>query len=88
MKTTVELPDELLRRVKIRAVVENKKLKDMLAELLRRGLDSRADTAPEAPRRVSLPIVHCAREAGPDNELTPERVASVLLGDDVESLSS
>jgi len=38
MKTTVELPDELMRRVKIRAVAKNQKLKDAFAEIIQRGL--------------------------------------------------
>lgn len=37
MKTTLDLPDELMREVKIRAVHEHKKLKDAVAELLRQG---------------------------------------------------
>lgn len=31
MKTTLELPDEMMREVKIRAVHEHKKLKDIIA---------------------------------------------------------
>jgi plasmid stability protein len=38
MKTTLDLPDDLMRAVKIRAVHEHKKLKDTIAELLRKGL--------------------------------------------------
>lgn len=38
MKTTLELPDQLLKRVKIRAVHERKKLKDVIAELIERGM--------------------------------------------------
>jgi plasmid stability protein len=38
MKTTVELPDELMRRVKIRAVENDQKLKDAFVEIIQRGL--------------------------------------------------
>ncbi len=38
MKTTIELPDDLMRRVKLRALREHKKLKQSVAELLERGL--------------------------------------------------
>ena len=38
MKTTVELPDDLLRRIKIRAVHEKRKLKDTMAFLLEQGM--------------------------------------------------
>ena len=38
MKTTLELPDELMREVKIRAATEGRKLKDVVADALRTGL--------------------------------------------------
>ena len=38
MKTTLDLPDDLMRAVKIRAVHEGKKLKDAVTELIQRGL--------------------------------------------------
>ena len=38
MKTTLDLPDDLMREVKIRAVHEHKKLKDTIAELIRKGM--------------------------------------------------
>jgi hypothetical protein len=38
MKTTLELPDDLVKEVKLRAVYEGKKLKEAVAELLRKGL--------------------------------------------------
>jgi hypothetical protein len=38
MKTTLDLPDDLVKEVKLRAVHEGKKLKDAVAELLRKGL--------------------------------------------------
>jgi hypothetical protein len=38
MKTTLELPDDLVKEIKLRAVHEGVKLKDAVADLLRRGL--------------------------------------------------
>lgn len=38
MKTTLELPDELMRSLKIRAAQTDRKLKDLVADLIRRGL--------------------------------------------------
>lgn len=40
MKTTLELPDELMRRIKIRAAASDRKLKDTVEELIRRGLEA------------------------------------------------
>jgi hypothetical protein len=78
MKTTLDLPDDLMRAVKIRAVEENRKLKDMIADLLRRGL-AQQPGMPLARQRVRLPLVQCAHEARPGEEMTPERVAELLL---------
>jgi hypothetical protein len=47
MKTTFDLPPELVRKVKLRAVNEGRKLKDVAAELLQWGL--------EQPAPASLP---------------------------------
>jgi hypothetical protein len=38
MKTTLDLPDDLIKDVKRLAVNEGKKLKDAMADLLRKGL--------------------------------------------------
>jgi plasmid stability protein len=84
MKTTLDLPDDLMRAVRLRAVEENRELKDMIADLLRRGLAQETDP-PAARKRVSLPIVKCAHEARPGEEMTPERVSAVLLEEEAEA---
>jgi len=84
MRTTLDLPDDLMREVKIRAVKENRKLKEAIADLLRRGLSQRR-SEPRVRRRVTLPIVECSHEAGPGEEMTPERVASILLEEESEA---
>jgi plasmid stability protein len=38
MKITLDLPDELIREVKVRAVVQRRTVKDLVAECLRQGL--------------------------------------------------
>jgi hypothetical protein len=56
MKTTLEIPDELMRRVKMRAVQRNQKLKDTVAALLEAGIVATSDDAPLAhlPKPVRL----------------------------------
>ena len=54
MKTTLELPDDLLRRVKLRAVHRNRRLKDEIAQLLEAGLAGAP--AREAPRKAPKPV--------------------------------
>lgn len=41
MKTTVELPDQLMTEVKVLAAREQRKLGELMAELVRAGLESR-----------------------------------------------
>jgi hypothetical protein len=54
MKTTLELPDDLMRRIKLRAVHRNRKLKDEIALLLEAGL---AEAPPaEAPAKAPKPV--------------------------------
>jgi hypothetical protein len=60
MKTTLELPDGLMRRVKLRAVHRNQKLKDAIAQLLELGMAAspKADKPPRAPKPVRLKGLH------------------------------
>lgn len=54
MKTTLELPDALLQRIKLRAVHRRRKLKDEIAALLEAGLAHAP--ASEAPRKPPKPV--------------------------------
>ena len=56
MKTTLEIPDDLMRRAKMRAAERNQKLKDTIAQLLEAGFASVADdpVPDEAPKPVRL----------------------------------
>lgn len=94
MKTTLDLPDALVKQVKIRAVREGRKLKDAVADLLRKGLAQSRTSPPKpsatkSPRittdaETGLPLIVCEQAAAPDEEMTPERVADILLAQDVE----
>jgi retron-type reverse transcriptase len=54
MKTTLDLPDQLMREVKIRAVHEHKKLKDIIAELIRKGIAASKTRRQKIPKPVKL----------------------------------
>ena len=67
MKTTLDLPDDLMREVKIRAVHEQKKLKDAIAEFIRKGMAAGTRKRQKAPKPVKLrggPITTEEIEAG------------------------
>jgi hypothetical protein len=96
MKTTVDLPDNLLRQIKLRAVKNGQKLKDIFVELLRKGL-----TAPAAPHEhpkralikthpvTGFPFVECPTDAPARHMTTAQLVAleyQTLLEEDLERL--
>ncbi len=59
MRTTFDLPDELMRHLKARAALEGRSLRDLVLELVERGLK----TPPLAPASspVGLPTVRLGR---------------------------
>jgi plasmid stability protein len=61
MKTTVDLPDRLVKAVKLRAVHDGRKLKDTVAELLRIGL-ARASVASTTKVRADAAMMQRRRE--------------------------
>jgi hypothetical protein len=86
MKTTLDIPDDLMRAVKIRAVEEDRKLKDMVADLLRKGLAQPECETPQIRHRVKLPLIRTSHPAKPGEELTPERISEILLEQEASDL--
>ncbi len=85
MKTTLDLPDELMRAAKIRAAKEGRRLKDVVADLLSRGLAEQPKSVGRMQRKVRLPLVECAHDARHGQEMTPNRVADVLAQEDAKA---
>ena len=71
MKTTFDLPDDLVREVKLRAVVQGRTLKDLVAEFLRQGLGMAPPKRLEKPPagslveigQTGLPLIRCRPDA-------------------------
>ncbi len=71
MKTTLDLPDDLLQRLKIRAVRERRPLKRLVAELLAQALERPLAPPPESgalPDGIELnekgcPVIRCGPNA-------------------------
>ena len=91
MKTTLDLPNDLVREIKLRAVDEGKELKDVVADLIRRGL-SRDDVARAmSPRKghIDLPLFPTAADAPASHMTIGEIIVAEqqsLLGEDLERL--
>lgn len=65
MKTTLDLPDELMRGMKIRAATQGRKLKDVVADAIRESLGAKPNADAEAPPLVishnasGFPYIQC-----------------------------
>ncbi len=91
METTIDLPESLVSRVKLRALKEGRELKDAMTDLLRIGLAASGDETELLARptvktntNTGLPYVDCPYGASPSDEMTPDRVAEVLLEQEVD----
>ena len=71
MKTTFDLPDELVREMKLRAVMQGRTLRDLGADFIRQGLGLAAPRPAQAPPSASivqlspggLPVIRCRADA-------------------------
>jgi hypothetical protein len=75
--------------LKLRAAYEGRKLKEVAAEVLRAGLAESPPPALATPtigkdEKTGLPVVLGGRPARPDQELTPERIAEILIEQEAE----
>ena len=71
MKTTLDLPDELIREAKLRAVIQGRTLRDLVTDLLRQDLGlsvATSDPLPPGDGMVArgaggLPVIRCRADA-------------------------
>lgn len=77
MKTTLDLPENLVREMKMKAAREGRKLREVAAEVVQRGLLGSSANQVSKENRVLFPLVEC-QSANPDEELSPSRVAEIL----------
>lgn len=81
MKTTIELPDELYRKVKMASARRGLTLKELLTEAIHAMLKTTSRT--NRTRRLSygeMPLLKGTRKAPAGKELTPQRVHEILYG--------
>ncbi len=71
MKTTIELPDDLLKEAKLRAIMQGSTLKDLIADFIRQGLgltpgkplDALQTSGMVQTGAGGLPVVRCQANA-------------------------
>jgi hypothetical protein len=89
MRTTIDIPADLLRQVKAQAALRGVRLKDYVADALRAAVHR---TPPAAPRDRDSIEAQLSRfplirgEAGPGlRDLTPEKLHLLLEEEDVDA---
>jgi len=85
VKTSLDIPEDLYRSVKVKAAQEGRKVSDLVAEGLRLVLST---TAPAAKKRLQFPLIP-ARPGG--HVITDEMVAEAeeaILAEEAEHIAS
>lgn len=80
MRTTIELPDPLMREIKARAALEGVKLKDFFARLAQTALQ-RPLAAGAVPKRSPAPVFH-RKGAKPMSALSNAQLHAILDAED------
>jgi hypothetical protein len=93
VKTTIDLPADLVREIKLRAVHEGRKLKDVAAELLKRGLGLpsmpvRSARKPKISRDpiTGFPVIQSRRSPGFISPTLEESLALIQQANQEEDL--
>ena len=84
MRTTVEIPDPILRRAKAAAALEGKSLKSFLMEAVVHELERCAEKK-IARKKVSLPLVPSDRPG--TLRLSADDIAKILNQEDLHALA-
>jgi hypothetical protein len=88
MKTTLDLPDDLVHALKLRALQEGRKLKELVATLLASGLATPQTLRSQPVRGVlHFPLIPCGPDA-PAKSMTVEQLLAaeqaILTQQDLE----
>ena len=94
MKMTLDLPDDLIQEVKLRAVMQHRTVKDLVAELLRLGLSMPALEHEEIPldgsfvmiNQDGLPVIRCGPNAPAAHMTLAELLAIERAAEEEEDL--
>lgn len=70
MRTTLDLPDDILRRAKIAAVERGSSLRQLVTDALRHEIEG---TSPNVRRRMTSPPIKLAADA-PLRKLSPDAI--------------
>lgn len=84
MKTTLDLPEELVREMKIRAAREGRKLREVATEIFQRGLSAPRPKPASKGKRVKSPLF---KGGTAKRQFTPEELDEILFQPVIDSVS-
>jgi hypothetical protein len=84
MRTTIDIPDNLLRRAKATAAMEGKSLKTFLTNAVANELERSAEKK-IVRKKVSLPLVPSKRPG--TLQLSSDKIARILNQEDLNALA-
>lgn len=74
MKTTLDLPEPLVREMKLRAVQEGRKLKDVATEIFRRGLQAPVTESKPLSQKLEKPLFVCEEACADAPQMSVEEL--------------
>tara|TARA_R110002049_G_scaffold228741_1_gene400918 strand:- start:35 stop:316 length:282 start_codon:yes stop_codon:yes gene_type:complete len=87
VKTTIDLPSDLVQQLKLHAVHEGRKMKDIVATFIAEGLAAKAAAATPQKGSIELPLFPCGPDAPAQHMTIDEILAAeqaILTQQDVE----
>ena len=85
MRTTIDLPDSLLRQVKARAALEGLTLKELITSYVAQGLQQGTAQRAAQPRQRSVPpMIAKAATGAPIPALSADELAELEIQEDLE----
>ncbi len=86
MRTTIDIPDELFRQVKVKAAQEGVKLKDLLTRYIEKGINGSTEPALRTrQKRSPLPVLFPAT-GRPIPSMTNAEIDTLLTLEDLQKI--
>ncbi len=68
-----------IAKYKVKAAVENRTVTELIESARRTIVEEPSKSTVKSRHRISLPLLEDTQPAGPKREITPQRIADILL---------
>lgn len=76
MRTTIDIPDEVFREIKVEAAMEGKTFREVAVRRLRRKMPAEEST-PNKPKKFEIPVIRFSQPGALN--LTPEEIDEIAF---------